>query len=139
MMKRFAMILVLVALAAAGTAWASTLREDATAKGGQLLTLDNDVRAFVSAMDAAKTKLAQIEAAKTNLDLVATDNTDTQLAASTAKLPAQLAADFTSSYGGINVLAQFVADLSELAGLEGGANEIRLYKNGVLVSVTQDQ
>lgn len=39
---------------------------------------------------------------------------------------------------GINAFAQLIADLSEQAGLEGGANEMRLYKNGSLVAVSQD-
>lgn len=39
---------------------------------------------------------------------------------------------------GINALAQLMADLSEQAGLEGGPAEMRLYKNGVVVPVSQD-
>lgn len=39
---------------------------------------------------------------------------------------------------GVNALAQLIADLSEQAGLEGTANEIRIYKNGALVPVNQD-
>lgn len=39
---------------------------------------------------------------------------------------------------GINAIAQLIADLSEQAGMDGTANEIRIYKNGVVVPVSQD-
>lgn len=39
---------------------------------------------------------------------------------------------------GIKALAQLIADLSEQAGLEGGANELRLYRNGAVIPVDQD-
>lgn len=45
------------------------------------------------------------------------------------------------SYGGetgISALAEMISGLSEHAGLNGTANELRLYKNGVIVPVTQD-
>jgi len=56
-----------------------------------------------------------------------------------SNLVSVLSASFAySGKTGINAFAQLIADLSEQAGLEGGANEMRLYKNGVVVAVDQD-
>lgn len=118
---------------------ASTFRADATAKGGQLLTVDQQLQQFTQYLTLAKQRLDDIITAQANIELVATDNSDTQLSTSMGKLPAQMASDVTTQYGGINVLAQFLSDMSETAGLDGTANEIRLYKNGVLIPVSQDQ
>lgn len=117
---------------------ATTFREDAAVYGGVRTSVDNSIKQFAQAMSTAKSQLDSVNSGIAAAAAVATDLTDAELTASMSKSSAQLASDFTSTFGGINVLAQFIADLSEAAGLEGGANELRIYKNGVKVSVTQD-
>ena len=116
----------------------STFRQDAEVYGGVRTAIDNSIKQFAQAMATAKSQLASAESGVTAANAVSTDLGDTELATSIAKVGAQLASDFTSTFGGINTLAQFIADLSETAGLDGGANELRLFKNDVKVSVSQD-
>lgn len=116
----------------------STFRQDAEVYGGVLSAVDNSIKQFAQAMAAAKSQLDSAKSGITAAETVATDVVDVQLTASVAKVNTQLASDFTSTFGGINTLAQFIADLSETAGLDGGANELRLFKNDVKVSVSQD-
>jgi len=90
------------------------------------------------ALDRAKTQLAQLGVTMDNAQAIATDHTDATAQQWVDGQPAALASAFQSNFGGPNVLAQFIADLSTRAGLEGTANELRLYKDGSVISVTQD-
>ena len=116
----------------------STFREDAAVYGGLLSTIDSNVKQFATAMSTAKSQLASATSGVAAVQSTATATTDLPLGVVVNKVSAQVASDFTSEFGGINVLAQFPADISEAAGLEGSNNELRVYKNGVKVAVSQD-
>ena len=116
----------------------STLCQDADVIGGAIKVIADSSEQVSSSMQNARTRLDGLINAVAAVDVVATDNSDTELALSLTKVAAQFVSDFTSVFGGIDALAQFVSDLSEVAGLEGTNSELRVYRNGSVVSVTQD-
>lgn len=98
------------------------------------------------------TGLAGLDTVKTLLDTVVTDaaaagQDEYALEAVQADWASNLAAIITASFSysgktSINALAQVIADLSEQAGLEGGANRLRLFKgppaSETVIAVDQD-
>lgn len=92
--------------------------------------------------------LIELAGTKATLDVVVADaaaasSPDYQLTQVQADWGSNLAAVVNAGWSydsksGISAIAQLIADLSEQAGLEGTANEIRIYKNGALVAVSQD-
>lgn len=111
-------------------------------------TPKRDRAQVLSGLTAVGTALSNLVANKTLLDTVVSDaNTASQNEYGLEQVQSDWASNLQTivassfSYSaktGINALAQLIADLSEQAGLEGGANELRLYKNGVVVAVDQD-
>lgn len=97
-------------------------------------------RAITNAMDRWKEASDELLETRTNAQAIATDESDATAQAWVDGLAAAVTSQITTqgTVNGLTPLAQLLADLSDLAGLDGTANEIRLYKNGVKIAVTQD-
>lgn len=115
------------------------------------ISRQEQVTARRSAVQGLSNFSANVLKEKTILSLLATVTADAATAGQSdysletilAGLPQAIRQEFLSNYShngdtGVDAFAQAIADLSEIAGLEGGANELRLTAGGNVIPVSQD-
>ena len=100
---------------------------------------------LVAQIQAAQGSVNQIKVKKGLVDQAVTDTSDPAL----TQIQTQGASDFQAAFfmlgananEAIEYLAQLIADISEQAGVDGGANELRVFRGNASptkVSVSQD-